>query len=305
MKLLSIGIRNNINEIENMINMQLSLYNKELYIDRKIKKIGDITFLDYEVIDELDLIEENNINKILHHLANSISDIILEFHQEKILRRIVNERCYYLVNNEKEKIVHDGLQLLNNNEYMISSDLTYKENVRTKILETISEYLNSNNEIIIEGFINFRLKFFIDMVEETMEKALENFLVEKEYKEFIKILQYFVDIQESKINLVNVVIKENGKYMLYDEKKQIINNDFIEEIVDEMSENDMNYDDLLISSLITIAPKKIIVHINESQTNQEIIKIIRNVFLEKVELCKGCDFCIIEKEVKDKIIERK
>ena len=43
-------------------------------------------------------------------------------------------------------------------------------------------------------------------IEEIIDKVIEGYMVEKEYKEFIKLLKYFVDIQESKIDLINIVI---------------------------------------------------------------------------------------------------
>ena len=36
-------------------------------------------------------------------------------------------------------------------------------------------------------------------IEEIIDKVVEEYMVEKEYREFVKLLKYFVDIQESKI----------------------------------------------------------------------------------------------------------
>ena len=43
------------------------------------------------------------------------------------------------------------------------------------------------------------------------------------------------------------------KYLLYDQEGRMINNEDLEDLSEEIKEKDMNKDDLLISSLITLA----------------------------------------------------
>ncbi len=85
-----------------------------------------------------------------------------------------------------------------------------------------------NHSIYIDGFIQFRIKefeLFIDMVID--RGGIDEFTLEKEYKEFIKILQYFVDVQESKYNLINIIF-ENNDYLLLDEGDNILDKDFFQ-----------------------------------------------------------------------------
>ena len=67
-----------------------------------------------------------------------------------------------------------------------------------------------------------------------------------------------------------------------------------------MLENDMNYDDLLISSLITIAPSKIIIHSQEQHDDKKIIEIIENIFVNKISICNKCELCNQGGNVKNK-----
>jgi hypothetical protein len=55
-----------------------------------------------------------------------------------------------------------------------------------------------------------------------------------------------------------------------------------------MVDNDVNYDDLLISALITIAPARIVLHF---QDERNVIGTIQDVFIERVALCQGCSLC--------------
>ena len=51
---------------------------------------------------------------------------------------------------------------------------------------------------------------------------------------------------------------------------------------------DVEYDDLLLSALITISPRRIILHVISPI---EIVETIVNVFRERVRICEGCDLC--------------
>ncbi len=58
-----------------------------------------------------------------------------------------------------------------------------------------------------------------------MKRGIDEFTVEKEYREFIKILQYFVESQEPKYDLVHLVF-EDMDYKLLDGKGDAIDKDF-------------------------------------------------------------------------------
>jgi hypothetical protein len=79
---------------------------------------------------------------------------------------------------------------------------------------------------------------------------------------------------------------------LYDKKKEITN-ECIQEYVHEIAEGEINYDDLLVSSLITFAPKKIIIHCTGQFRNKELMETIKNVFSGRVFICQGCDVCMV------------
>ena len=122
-------------------------------------------------------------------------------------------------------------------------------------LKRIMEHLESSNELVLEGFIRFRMKDFQHELEEAVDRAVDDLLIEKEYSEFIKLLRYFVEIQEPKVEEVHVMMGEDEKYTLLDSSLRVINNDLLEDLAREITDKEISHDDLLISSLITIAPK--------------------------------------------------
>ena len=155
------------------------------------------------------------------------------------------------------------------------------------------DYFDNSNNIILDGFVNFRLKEYIKDLKEVVDKAVDDFLMDREYKEFIRLLRYFVDIQEPKIDTVHVIVSYDNRYTLLDEKKKEITNECIQEYVNEIAEGEINYDDLLVSSLITFAPRKIIIHCTGQFRNKELMETIKNVFSGRVVICQGCDVCMV------------
>jgi putative sporulation protein YtxC len=93
----------------------------------------------------------------------------------------------------------------------------------------------NNDEMVLDGFIRFRLKDFRHELEKAVDRAVDDLLIEKEYSEFIKLLRYFVEIQEPKVEEVHVVVGEDNKYILLDSSLRIINNDLLEDLAREIS----------------------------------------------------------------------
>jgi len=118
--------------------------------------------------------------------------------------------------------------------------------------------------------------------------------MEREYREFIRLLRYFVDIQEPKFNAVHIIAGYDNKYVLLDENKNEITNECLQEFVNDIPEGEINYDDLLVSSLITMAPRKLVIHGAKSFRNKELLETIKNVFWGKVVICSECELCMVK-----------
>ena len=125
----------------------------------------------------------------------------------------------------------------------------------------------------------FSIVFYYNII----DKVVEDYMIEKEYNEFIKLLKYFVDIQDCKLEEVNIIVQRNGSYEVKDSKGLDIFKDFLNEITDIAEEGIINIEDIIISGLITNAPKKIKIYNEEYCINKEFIQTIKSVFGERVE----------------------
>ncbi|HBS58116.1 MAG TPA: putative sporulation protein YtxC, partial [Firmicutes bacterium] len=126
---------------------------------------------------------------------------------------------------------------------------------------------------------------------DAVDKAVDDFMMDREYKEFIRLLRYFVDVQEPRIEEVHVIVQANGLFRILDSSGKTINNQYLEGFVVENAEIDLNYGDLLISALITIAPQSVTLHGPNIKQASEVIETIHSVFDGRVCICDGCELC--------------
>jgi putative sporulation protein YtxC len=184
-----------------------------------------------------------------------------------------------------------GFKALKSEGAILNESMVYCINRKNTIIEKITKCIEEYKEINIKGFITFRMKEFREDLESIIDKVVENYMVEKEYNEFIKLLKYFVEIQESKIDEVNIIFKENGDYLIQDNNGE----DILSKLTSELSEGkytgNVCVEDMLISGLITNCPKKIIIHRCDNCGNSELLETIKNVFLDRVIICSKCKIC--------------
>lgn len=301
MNLLTVILKDSSNYIEERLDKEIKAFAKEGIIIEKHEEAWEKNIaITYRLLEStLTSYSKEDFAKIFkHYMANAFSDIIVYDMESKLIHKILTDHYYYFTPKEKQSIRKHVDGILDSEEIRYHNGITYKISRKAKILHQIMEFLKENQSIHIEGFVRFRLKNYLYELEEGVDKAVEEFLMEKEYDEFIRLLRYFVDIQEAKIDTANVLISEDGKYVLYDHVNRMINSEHLEDLATEMADKDISYDDLLISSLITLAPKKIVIHFAGKVKNKEIIETIKNVFSNRVYICNGCQLCTLVQRAK-------
>ena len=285
---ISIGTNTIPNLLIDRLNTKLEHLRKDgLPLDIDIDKIGDFTFMDCRVQNCQKAGEEDVFNVTKAYIANCLADIIIDEWESRIVRKIIQGHYFYYNEEEKNVILSKAKEMLNPEGYASFQRRQRKETILQKVLD----YLDLHKELIIEGFINFRLKEYQQELEDIVNFAVDEFLLEKEYVEFIRLLRYFVDIQEPRIETIKIIFKKNEKFTLLDSNNELFQHECLDGLMVDLLENDINYDDLLISALITLAPRQIELHIQKDVRIRDGIKTIQNVFGQRVSLCNGCPMC--------------
>ncbi|AKL94499.1 sporulation protein YtxC [Clostridium aceticum] len=300
MNLLSIIVEENVEELQQQLSKQIEPFkNEEIEIDESVTYHESFGILEYNV--KIESVKNypisDFINIFKYCIANGLFEYIKIYEEPLLIHKLINYDYYYFSIKERMEIENIIKVDLKNQSDRMKDAHDEVHHRKFTMIQQMMEHLKTSSQINLKGFITFRLKDYTLELQDLVERAVEDFLMNKEYNEFIKLLKYFVDIQEAKIDIVHILLEEDSKYKLYDQYGNIVNNDYLKMVATEMVDKDINYEDLLISSLITIAPNQIFIHKISNLSNVEIIKTISRVFVNKVKVCDSCDWCKVKVKV--------
>lgn len=232
------------------------------------------------------------------HMANILYNVVIEEFYKKDILSFLSDTYFFLKFDEIKDIKQSSLDALRGEERIIDENSIYCMNKKNTVIDKIVECISENKEININGFITFRMKELKEDLEAIIDKVVEKYMVDKEYNEFIKLLKYFVEVQESKIGKINLIIDNGGEYSVQDEDGNDITSKLFNDLSDLRYKESTNMEDMLISVLITNAPEKVTIHCVENCKNSELIDTIEKVFTDRVNFCNDCKVC---KKIKSSI----
>ena len=235
-------------------------------------------------------------NRFNLYISNILYDIAIEEFCKDEIQHFLLDNYFFLRYDEMKEVSNRSIKILRNEEKITDEDMVYCMNKKNDIITKIKACIDENDELNIQGFITFRMKELREELEDIVNRVVEKYMAEKEYNEFIKLLKYFVEIQESKIDLINIIIQPNGNYEIHDKKGNDIMDEIFSNLTDTKYSDSVSVEDLIISGLITYCPEKIIIHCKENCNNKEILDTIEKVFEERVEFCGNCKTCSSAKE---------
>ena len=236
--------------------------------------------------------ENEKIKEIINlYVSNILYRIVIDNYRKKEMFEFLTDNYFFLKQNEILEVEDQIVKVLKYEEATKNEDSIYCLNRINSMVEKIRDCISEKQEINIDGFITFRMRKLRGDIEKIIDKVIEIYMVEKEYKEFVKLLKYFVEIQECKIEEINIIIEENNNYIIKNGAGRDLYYDFLNEIMAEQGNIDLNVEDILISGLITSAPKNINIYGKENCTNKEFLDTIENVFGNRVFFGKsGSDY---------------
>ena len=235
--------------------------------------------LDSEIISE---ISENKIvfkkpnDNFNEEIYNILSKVIFDKFSKKILIKCVNTGCKYLTKQDKYEVWKKSFKSIMKDMIDCNAEHLYRISV---IKSNLKEFCENSEIICLEGFVNFRLKELEQDFEYVIEECTEDYMTELEYREFINMLKYFVSVQSPLFLSVEVIYGK--KITIYADGKNVTD-ECAAEFNKEIFEN--NKGDFLLNSLISIAPKKIVIKQDKEFLNEELKKTLLGIFGDKLKI---------------------
>ena len=261
------------------------LLNELDYIEVKPVAISKNQFKNYKNI--IIHYSGNDNKKFVHEVSCILSCLVIDELEESFLKMILLKNYFYFNSTEMKHI----LELC----YEIFSDdfNTYFDKKHNLLIDSFENYLITNKSIILTGFINFRIKNYMTILEDIVDEAVNSFVVEKEYLEFISLLKMYVNSQNSNCDVVHLIYNKNNSTLFDKDKNQINVSDDIFK-AKYLSDISFSSNDYALNTLLTLVPKKIHIHLIDNCID-EFIHTISLIFENRVEICTDCSICKIYK----------
>jgi putative sporulation protein YtxC len=252
-----------------------------LFLDIKLQ--GNTTDTHYK--------DEDIIYIFKHQIAEFLAEHIVKDWEKKLTWKEIIKKGRHIPTADQVPIFNKALDFMkrcNSNESM---NLLMNYGRKNKMAHRILDYIYYHNKLVLEGFINFCMKDYLTEIKFAVDLACEELRNEKEYNEFVKLLRHFVDSQPPIVMEVNVLMDPHGRFSLWDGNGVRIEEKNMECYIEDLTRGEINLDDVLVSILITVAPLRIVLHNTPGNQRSESVKMIKNVFSERISECKGCERC--------------
>lgn len=270
----SFCIKTNNNEIIDYLlkNIETSSLENIYFVSKKFKCY-------YNVIIHY---KGDSLSSFLNFLSDLLADCIIFFYEPILIRRIINFQYFYFDDFEKKLIEENCYENI-----ILEEDSTFKYK-KQEIWTSILEYINTNKSMILDGFVNFRLNTYLNTLEEIVDTSVSEYVIEKEYTEFINLLKLYIDAKEPASPIIHLIYT-NGNSILLNENKNIINlndNNFNAKYLSDIS---FSSNDYALNALLTLLPKKIEIHLIGYE--DEFINTLKLVFGNRISICTDCNIC--------------
>jgi putative sporulation protein YtxC len=227
-------------------------------------------------------------------LASVLAEHIMEEKEPLLLRNLIVKEFKYDTKEDIELIEGYCKQFMfgdtETEGTSISNAVIGKLRRKHLLTQQLMLYFDEKSELILDGFLKFRLHDYMEELREVVEYAVDEYVMDRQYQEFISLLQYFVYIQEAKIPVAHLIHKGGHEFVILNDQLEPIDaNEFDATFKLEVLEKDINFEDMIVSTLITVSPANIYIHTRDPEMT--IIKTIMQIFEDRTTICSYCRTC--------------
>lgn len=271
----SFCIKTNYNRILDYLLYDFENSDIELYVSKHEFKIYKNIILHYRGEDS---------SSFYAYIAGSLTNMITDFYEKHILKCILVSNYFYFSDLEKKQILEYCLDLASASP----KECLYRKHL---IFSACLDYVKQNKVLILDGFLHFRLKEYWQSLDEVVDMAVDKFVLEREYNEFISLLKLYIDSKEPSTSLLHLIYHEQESILLDAEKHCI---DTSSHIFDAKYLSDISFssNDYALNALLNLLPEKLYIHLIDNQED-EFITTLKLIFGNRIFICTDCPICHI------------
>lgn len=232
----------------------------------------------------------SNTSLFLSKIASILSFLVIDELEEDLLKSSILQNYFYFDALERNEILATCFDIM-------AEDFSTLFDKKFHLLyDAFYDFLLTNKSIVLTGFVNFRLKNYFSYLDDIVNEAVNRFVLEKEYLEFISLLKLYINSQDYGCDTVHIVFLASESLLLDENKNLIVVKDDIFK-AKYLSDITFSSNDYILNSLLTLLPKKIYVHLVDNYID-EFINTLQLVFEKRISLCTDCNICHLYKKAK-------
>ena len=223
-------------------------------------------------------------------LATIFSYLVIDFFEQDILKNILVSNYFYFDITEVNKI----LDICNEN-LCDTTDFSI-QNRQMFLFDAFYNYITTTHSIVLSGFINFRLTDYRNLLEDLVDLSVNEFIIEREYLEFISLLKLYINSQVPSKSIIHIVSFDFDTFLL-DENMNVIDIDTNVLNTKYLSDVSFSKNDYVLNTLLNLLPKKIYLHYSPHSNNLDFINTLQLIFENRIEVCSDCNICNLYKNL--------
>lgn len=254
---------------------------KDVYFSCHKFSVYNNIFIHYKGTDE---------NLFFSNISNILSFLILDIYEDSITRNILQKEYFYFDKFEQSVVLDKFYE----NRLESIDDFEVKENI---LFEAFYSFFKSSNssfccKLYLKGFITFRLKKYIDELEAGIDSCVNQYLIEKEYQEFVSLLKIYINSQGYHSDVVHLIYRNSSKNMdsvLLDKDRNVIDTSINLLGAKYLSDISFSSSDMILNTLLNLLPRRIFVHLSDEDDEDEFVETLEAIFEGRVVVCFDVD----------------
>ena len=220
-------------------------------------------------------------------IVKTVREYIVDNCEEREISKILNREYKCLSSDERKNLKSSIKKAIDVQEDIRQQLFVMKRN---RIIDMMTnKYFDENRELNVEGLIPFRLKNYSYELQYLVDYSADEYVMKKEYEEFIYLLKEYLKLKPHKMRVINIVATNYGRYEYYSENGTEITLSLKRKCL-ENSEEYCSEEDILTGILINLNPGKIVIH-KKQNMQREILGTISKIFENSCVFCKECSIC--------------
>ena len=236
------------------------------------------------------LIEDQHIVKIsafgmghefYQQIKHAFFEFIIKIKRDDWFRSILRDRYFYDDPEEQMHILEIIYSIIEGQRDDLAAFLR-ETSEEPRIKEAIDQIFFEDVSLSFDSFLKFRLRSYLQMLENYVEISIDEYKMEQEYQMFVQMLREFLVKREPKMETLHLLFDEEITF--YNEQFSEIKRGELTKLIDRklLVNHPVYVDSASIAPLLSIAPNHIFLY--TKNPDEPLVRTIKNIFEERVKI---------------------